>query len=325
MSILVTGGAGYIGSHFVRKLLKESNQQIIIADNLSRGHIESIPKYVAFINVDLKNYQDTENIFKKFNINSIVHFAAYAYVGESVENPALYYENNVLGSFNLIKAATLAGVKYFVFSSTCSLYGNPIKVPISESESTKPINPYAYTKLFIEKILADFDTAYGLKYVALRYFNAAGADFSGEIGESHDPEPHLIPIVLATALKKRKLVNVFGDNYNTPDGTCIRDYIHVYDLADAHIKALDYLKNSNSSNFFNLGTGSGNSVKEIIESAKKITGLDIPYQVVDRRPGDPDILVADNKKAKEILNWSPKYTLDDIITSAFNWHLNQKY
>ncbi len=325
MSILVTGGAGYIGSHFVRKLLKENYNQIIVADNLSRGHIESIPQEVTFIKVDLKNYQDTENIFKKYQINSIVHFAAYAYVGESVENPALYYENNVLGSFNLIKAANLAGVKNFVFSSTCSLYGNPSKVPISENESTKPINPYAYTKLFIEKILADFDTAYGLKYVALRYFNAAGADFSAEIGESHDPEPHLIPIVLATALKKRQAVNVFGDDYNTPDGTCIRDYIHVYDLADAHIKALNYLKNGNPSNIFNLGTGSGNSVKEIIESAKKVTGLDIPYKVVDRRPGDPDILVADNKKAKEILNWSPKYSLYDIISSAFNWHINQKY
>lgn len=324
MSILVTGGAGYIGSHFV-KVLKKYNKKIVVADNLSRGHKESIPDDVDFVKVDLKNYEDTKNIFSKFDIDSIVHFAAYAYVGESVENPEMYYENNVLGSFNLIRAAKNAGVKKIVFSSTCSLYGNPINIPINEDEPTKPINPYAYTKLFIEKILADFDTAYGLKFVALRYFNAAGADFAGEIGESHLPEPHLIPLVLFTALKKRDFISIYGDNYNTPDGTCIRDYIHIYDLADAHVKALEYLEDGNNSNIFNLGTGSGYSVKEIIDSAKEITGLEIPYKISDRRPGDPDILVADNKKAKEILGWSPKYNLKDILSSAFNWHKNQKY
>jgi UDP-glucose 4-epimerase len=324
MSILVTGGAGYIGSHFVR-MLQKNNKKIVIADNLSRGHIESIPQGVDFINVDLKDFSATESIFKHFNIDSIVHFAAYAYVGESVQNPELYYENNVVGSFNLIKAANKANVKKFVFSSTCSLYGNPVNVPISESETTKPINPYAYTKLFIEKILADFETAYGMKYVALRYFNAAGADFDGIIGESHNPEPHLIPIVLFTALKKREFVSIFGKDYNTPDGTCIRDYIHIYDLADAHLKALDYLEHGNKSDVFNLGTGSGYSVKEIIDSAVKITGIEIPYKISERRPGDPDILVADNKKAKNVLGWSPKYSLDDIISSAFNWHKNQKY
>jgi UDP-glucose 4-epimerase len=324
MSILVTGGAGYIGSHFV-KVLKKYNKKIVVADNLSRGHKESIPDDVDFVKVDLKNYEDTKNIFSKFDIDSIVHFAAYAYVGESVENPEMYYENNVLGSFNLIRAAKNAGVKKIVFSSTCSLYGNPINIPINEAEPTKPINPYAYTKLFIEKILADFDTAYGMKFVALRYFNAAGADFDGEIGESHFPEPHLIPLVLFTALKKRDFISIYGDNYNTPDGTCIRDYIHIYDLADAHVKALEYLENGNNSNIFNLGTGSGYSVKEIIDSAKEITGLEIPYKVSDRRPGDPDILVADNKKAKEILGWSPKYNLKNILSSAFNWHKNQKY
>jgi UDP-glucose 4-epimerase len=324
MSILVTGGAGYIGSHFVR-MLQKNNKKIVIADNLSRGHIESIPQGVDFINVDLKDFSATESIFKHFNIDSIVHFAAYAYVGESVQNPELYYENNVVGSFNLIKAANKANVKKFVFSSTCSLYGNPVNVPISESETTKPINPYAYTKLFIEKILADFETAYGMKYVALRYFNAAGADFDGIIGESHNPEPHLIPIVLFTALKKREFVSIFGNDYNTPDGTCIRDYIHIYDLADAHLKALDYLEHGNKSDVFNLGTGSGYSVKEIIDSAVKITGIEIPYKISERRPGDPDILVADNKKAKNVLGWSPKYSLDDIISSAFNWHKNQKY
>ncbi len=324
MKILVTGGAGYIGSHLV-KALKNLGEDILVADNLSRGHIESIPSGVEFVNVDLKNYNEVEKMFSDFPITSIFHFAAYAYVGESVENPQMYYENNVLGSFNLIKAANKYNVKHFVFSSTCSLYGNPKIIPITENESTKPINPYANTKLFIEKILDDFDTAYGMKYVALRYFNAAGADFSGEIGESHLPEPHLIPIVLFTALKKRNIVSIYGDDYKTPDGTCVRDYIHINDLADAHIKALDYLQVANRSNIINLGTGSGYSVKEIINSAKRITGKDIPFEIVSRRPGDPDILVADNTKAFDVLGWRNKYNLDDIINSAWNWHSNQKY
>ncbi|MFH0736020.1 MAG: UDP-glucose 4-epimerase GalE [bacterium] len=324
MKILVTGGAGYIGSHLV-KMLKELKKDILVADNLSRGHIEAIPNAVDFVNVDLKNYNDVEKIFENHTINSIIHFAAFAYVGESVENPQLYYENNVLGSINLLKAANKFGIKKIVFSSTCSLYGNPIKTPISELEPTKPINPYAYTKQFIEKILADFDTAYNMKYVALRYFNAAGADFSGEIGESHFPEPHLIPLVLFTALKKRNKISVFGDDYNTPDGTCVRDYIHINDLADAHIKALNYLEAGNNSSIINLGTGIGYSVKEIINMAKEITGFEIPFEIVERRAGDPDILVADNKKALEVLGWKNKYNLEDIIKSAYKWHCNPKY
>lgn len=325
MNILVTGGCGYIGSHFVKYLQNNSDHKIIVFDNLSRGHIESIDSRVKFEQIDLLNYDELKLALNKYQIDSVVHFAAFAYVGESVQDPGLYYSNNVTGSINLIKAVSNAKITKFIFSSTCSLYGNPINVPISESESTKPINPYAQTKLMIEKVLADFDSSHNLKYVALRYFNAAGADFEGEIGESHNPEPHLIPIVLQTALGKRENIKIFGDDYETPDGTCIRDYIHVYDLADAHLKALEYLEKGNKSDFFNLGTGDGNSVKELIDKAREITGKNIKAITAERRSGDPAILVADNKKAKEILGWNPKYKLDDIINSAWNWHQNQKY
>lgn len=323
-SILVTGGAGYIGSHTVKQLIKR-NHSVVVIDNLSRGHIESIPDNVKFLNCDLLNYNKLNELISTENIESIIHFAAFAYVGESVEKPSIYYENNVIGSFNLLKAAINNNIKKFVFSSTCSLYGNPDIVPISEMESVKPINPYANTKFCVEKIINDFETAYGLKSVILRYFNAAGADFESEIGESHNPETHLIPLVLDVALGKRDKIKVFGNDYNTPDGTCVRDYIHVNDLADAHIKALEYLETNNKSNIFNLGTGDGYSVMEIINTAEKITNKTIPYQIVTRRPGDPDILVADNKKAKEVLNWENKSNLDDIILSAYNWHKIQRY
>ena len=225
----------------------------------------------------------------------------------------------------MIRAAHECGINKFVFSSTCSVYGNPKIIPISENESVKPINPYAQTKLIIENILQDFDTAYGMKHVALRYFNAAGADPSGEIGESHEPETHLIPIVLQAALGTREKVFVFGDDYETKDRTCIRDYIHVNDLADAHIKAVEYLDQSNKSDFFNLGTGKGNSVKEVILTSSEITGQNIHYEIVDRRAGDPAILVADNKKANKILGWSPKYDLKKCIEHAWTWHQNQKF
>ena len=233
--------------------------------------------------------------------------------------------NNVTGSINLINALHKINVKKIVFSSTCSLYGNPASIPISEDESLKPINPYAKTKYMIENVLSDFDTSFGLKFASLRYFNAAGADFSGQIGESHDPEPHLIPIVLQTALGKRDKVVINGNDYATQDGTCIRDYIHVNDLADAHIKALEYLNNSESSVIVNLGTGNGYSVKEIIENAGEITGKKIKNVIGPRRHGDPAVLIADNKKAKEILGWFPKYGLKEIISSAWEWHKNQKY
>jgi len=324
LKILVTGGAGYIGSHFVRILMK-NNIEVVVLDNLSRGHKESIPENVIFENADLLNYEQLERVLKKYSFDAIVHFAAFAYVGESVEKPELYYENNVVGSFNLIKATLNANINKFVFSSTCSLYGNPKEIPISEKLPTNPINPYAQTKLIIENILRDFDRAYGIKSVFLRYFNAAGADFSGEIGESHQPEPHLIPIVLNTALGKREKVFIFGDDYETEDGTCIRDYIHINDLGNAHLRALEYLDNGGNTDVINLGTGEGYSVKEIIATAEKVTGVKIKAEITKRRKGDPAILVADNKKAKEILGWKPEYNLNDIISSAYNWHKSPRF
>jgi UDP-glucose 4-epimerase len=322
--VLVTGGAGYIGSHFVR-ILANQNIECVVLDNLSRGHKEALPPNIELEVIDLLDNKSLENLFNKYSFDSIVHFAAFAYVGESVENPILYYQNNVVGSFNLIRAAVNANIKNFVFSSTCSLYGNPSKVPISEDLPTNPINPYAQTKLTIENMLRDFETAYGIKSVCLRYFNAAGADFSGEIGESHDPEPHLIPIVINTALGLREKVLVFGDDYETKDGTCIRDYIHINDLGDAHLKALKYLNDGGVSEIINLGTGEGNSVKEIIDTTAKITGKEIKREIVDRRPGDPAVLIAENAKAKNILGWTPKYDLNQTISSAFKWHSSKRY
>ena len=324
MRILVTGGGGYIGSHFVRMITK-SDHDIIVVDNLSRGHRESIPHGVKFEIVDLVDAKKISKVIQKYSPEAIIHFAAFAYVGESVEHPEIYYQNNVIGSYNLIRSASENATKYFVFSSTCSLYGNPNKVPISEEQPTNPINPYANTKLIIEMLLKDFENAFGMKHVALRYFNAAGADASGDIGESHLPEPHLIPIVLNTALGKRKDVSVFGNDYDTPDGTCIRDYIHINDLGDAHLKALKYLEAGGTSTMINLGTGDGNSVLEIIEKSKQITGRDIPYKIVERRSGDPAKLVADNKKAQEVLGWKPQYKIEDIIETAWKWHQNPKY
>ncbi len=324
MRILVTGGAGYIGSHFAR-MVSKSNDEVIVADNLSRGHQESIPDGVQFKNVDIRDAEKISEVIRKYSPEAVVHFAAFAYVEESVEHPELYYQNNVVGSYNLIRAASENKVKYFVFSSTCSVYGNPGKVPISEEAQTNPINPYANTKLIIEMMLKDFQSAYGMKYVSLRYFNAAGADDSGEIGESHNPEPHLIPIVLEAANGKREKVSVYGNDYKTPDGTCIRDYIHVNDLSNAHVKALEHLSSGNESTIINLGTGSGNSVMEIIKTAEKVTGKNILFGIAKRRKGDPAILVADNTKALKILNWKPKYTIDDIIRTAWNWHQNPKY
>ena len=324
MKVLVTGGAGYIGSHFVKYLIKNDFDTVVF-DNLSRGHREAVYPGARFENVDILNPEALEAALAKHSPDACVHFAAFAYVGESVEKPDLYYTNNVVGSLNLIKAVTKTGIKKFVFSSTCSVYGEDVDIPISESQPTNPINPYAQTKLIIEKILSDFENAYGLKYAALRYFNAAGADEEGELGESHDPEPHLIPLVLQTALGKREKIFIFGDDYPTKDGTCIRDYIHIQDLADAHLKALNYLTDKDESLIVNLGTGSGYSVKEIIDAAKKITGKEIPTEITARRPGDPPALVADNTKAAELLGWRPKRNIEDIITTAWRWHQNPKF
>ena len=322
--ILVTGGAGYIGSHTVQLLMKRG-YEVVIFDNLSRGNKESLPEGVPFEKVDLLDYDGLVRCIKKYDIESVIHFAAFAYVGESMENPQMYYRNNVVGSYNLITAAKQCGVKHFVFSSTCSIYGNPERVPMSEDLKVNPINPYARTKLMIENMLEDYDMAFGIKYVALRYFNAAGDSEDGSIGESHDPEPHIIPLVMFAALGKRDSIKIFGDDYPTPDGTCIRDYIHIVDLADAHIRALDYLSKGGASQVINLGTGNGYSVKEIVDVTKKITGVDIKAVMVERRPGDPAILVADNKKAKTVLGWVPQYDLEGIIKTAWNWHKNPKY
>jgi UDP-glucose 4-epimerase len=324
LKILVTGGAGYIGSHFVKLLLTGGHTPIVL-DNLSRGHKEAVPSNVKLEVVDLLNRSAVSDIIKKHSPEAIVHFAAFAYVRESVEHPEMYYENNVIGSFNLIRAAAEYGVKKFVFSSTCSIYGNPVKVPISEEQQSNPINPYANTKLIIEMLLKDFENAYGLKHVALRYFNAAGADPSGLIGESHFPEPHIIPIVFQAALGKRGKVFVYGNDYDTPDKTCIRDYIHIVDLANAHLKALEYLNQGKESAIINLGTGTGNSVLEIIEKAKIVCGRDIPFEITGRRTGDPAILVADNKKANKVLGWSPKYSIEEILETAWRWHKEPKY
>lgn len=324
MRVLVTGGAGYIGSHTVRRLLSKGHE-VVILDNLSRGHIESVPQGVAFEKADLLDKEGLKSVFARQGFDAVIHFAAFAYVGESVENPGLYYENNVVGSYNLINAVNESGIKKFVFSSTCSVYGNPERTPISEEQSLAPINPYARTKLMIENILGDYDGTHGLKYTALRYFNAAGCSDDGSIGESHDPEPHLIPLVLFTALGKRNSIKIYGDDYDTKDGTCIRDYIHVNDLAEAHALALEYLNDNNPSTAINIGTGDGYSVKEIVEAARDVTGIDIKSEITGRRAGDPAVLVADNSKAKKTLGWKPEYGLKRIIETAWNWHKNQKY
>ena len=322
--ILVTGGAGYIGSHTVKKLVEKGNE-VIIVDNLSRGFIEAVHPKAVFEKGDILDYKSLVRIFSKYDIDSVIHFAAFAYVGESVEKPEIYYKNNVIGSFNLISALKACRINKIVFSSTCSVYGNPLQVPISENEPVKPINPYARTKLMIENILSDFTNAYGMKYVALRYFNAAGCSEDGTIGESHNPETHLIPLVMQSIIDNDKKLQVFGNDYDTKDGTCIRDYIHVNDLADAHIKALDYLNSGKASTEINLGTGDGNSVMDIIRVTEEVTGMKAGYDVVPRREGDPAILVADNNKANDTLGWQPEYTLKDIIESAWNWQRNKRY
>jgi len=322
--ILVTGGAGYIGSHTV-KLLVECGLDVVVLDNLSRGHRESVPEGVPFELADLLDYPGMLKAIKKYTFDSVIHFAAFTYVGESVEDPGLYYRNNVLGSFNLINAVKECNIKKFVFSSTCSVYGNPQRIPISENEPANPINPYARTKLIIEDILRDYDTAHGMKHIALRYFNAAGCSDDASIGESHDPEPHLIPLIIYAAQGIKEKIWIYGDDYDTPDGTCIRDYIHVNDLADAHIQALDYMNKENKSDFINVGTGNGYSVKEMVDVARRITKREIKSEIIPRRAGDPARLVADNKKASDVLGWKPKYDLDGIIETAWKWYENRKF
>lgn len=317
--ILVTGGAGYIGSHCVLKL-KEAGEKVVVFDNLSTGHIETIEKLgVEFVQGDLRNSADIEELFDRYEIDAVVHFAAFSQVGESVKEPYKYFQNNVCGSLNLLEAMVKNGCKKIVFSSTAATYGEPVYTPIDENHPQKPINPYGETKLTVEMIMDDFDKAYGLKSVRLRYFNVAGADEAGRIGEWHEPETHLIPNVLKAALGSGKTFKLFGDDYDTKDGTCVRDYIDVNDLIDAHLLALKYLQNGGDTNVFNLGTKTGNTVKEVFAACENVTGMKIPQETCPRREGDPATLVADNTKALMTLGWKPSRTLEKSVQSAWAW------
>jgi UDP-glucose 4-epimerase len=320
-TILVTGGAGYIGSHAV-KALQHVGYEVLILDNLVYGHQDIAETLGAELIVgDTNDRSLLDRLFCDRQISAVMHFAAYAYVGESVTQPDKYYRNNVVGTLTLLEAIVAANIKSFVFSSTCASYGVPQQIPITEDHPQAPINPYGATKLMVERILQDFDVAYGLKSVIFRYFNAAGADPTGAIGEDHNPETHLIPLILQTAMGIRESITVFGSDYPTADGTCIRDYIHVTDLAEAHVLGLQYLLNGNKSEIFNLGNGNGFSVKEVIDAAKQITGKPINVVMGDRRAGDPPALVGSSEKAKTILNWQPKYAdLKLILQHAWQWH-----
>lgn len=319
MAILVTGGAGYIGSHTVAELL-DLGEEVVVLDNLQTGHKAALLGGKLYEG-DLRDKELLSKLFSENSIDAVIHFAANSLVGESMQNPGKYYDNNVFGTLSLLEAMKDAGVRRIVFSSTAATYGEPEKVPIEEGDRTEPTNVYGETKLMMERMMSWFDKVLGIKYVSLRYFNAAGAYESGKIGEDHRPESHLIPLVLQTALKQRPHIAVFGEDYATPDGTCVRDYIHVSDLADAHVRAVNYLREGNDSNVFNLGNGQGFSVKEVIETARKVTGLDIPVVTEPRRAGDPAILVASSDKARSVLGWSPARTqLEDIISGAWGWH-----
>lgn len=325
--ILVTGGAGYIGSHVVFAL-QNRGYEVIVLDNLVNGHRNIVEDILGakLVVGDIADRSLLDSILAEYNISAVMHFAAYAYVGESVGNPAIYYRNNVVGTLVLLEAMVAAGVKKLVFSSTCATYGVPKEMPITEDNIQEPINPYGTTKLTVEKMIKDFDSAYGLKSVIFRYFNAAGAEPSGLLGESHEPEPHLIPLVLLTALGKRESISIYGTDYPTRDGTCIRDYIHVCDLAEAHILGLNYLLEQEKSNIFNLGNGDGFSVREIIQIAEKVSDRTIPVDECSRRAGDPAILVGSSGKAEEILGWQPQYTdLEQVISHAWQWHCRQNH
>lgn len=324
MAILICGGAGYIGSH-VNKSLNGKGHETVVLDNLSRGHREAV-KWGTFEQGDLLQEKDLERVFQKHEIEAVMHFAAFAYVGESMGRPEEYYENNVAGTLNLLKAMRRHGCDKLVFSSTCATYGEPERVPIDEDQRQNPINPYGASKLMVEWILQDYERAYGMRSVALRYFNAAGADPEGEIGESHEPETHLIPLVLAAATGERAGVQVMGTDYDTPDGSCVRDYVHVTDLAEAHVLALEHLNQGGGGGRFNLGNERGTSVLEIIEAAKEVTGEDFPVVKASRRPGDPAVLVGSGEKAKRILGWEPRHQdIEEIVSHAWAWHRRRTY
>ena len=320
MRLLVLGGAGYIGSHTALELIKKGHE-VIVVDNLVTGYEKAIPDKAVFYQGDIRNFDFLDNLFKKEKIDAVIHFAAYSLVGESVTNPLKYYDNNLYGAKVLLEAMIKNNVNKIVFSSTAATYGEPENIPILESYRTCPTNPYGETKLAMEKMFHWASKAHGLSYVSLRYFNACGADATGQIGEAHNPESHLIPLVLQVPNGKRESVSIYGTDYDTPDGTCIRDYIHVTDLAEAHILAVEYLAKGGESNIFNLGNGVGYSVREVIETARRVTGHPIPATEVPRRAGDPARLVASGEKAKNILGWEPKIKqLDEIVESAWKWH-----
>jgi len=323
MNILVTGGAGYIGSHACKALAKAGYTPITY-DNLVYGHRWAV-KWGPLEEGDIADYARLNEVIAKYQPVAVMHFAAYAYVGESVEDPGKYYRNNVAGTLTLLEVMRDFSIDKFIFSSTCATYGVPEAVPISEDHPQRPINPYGASKLMIERMLQDFDVAHGLRSISLRYFNAAGADPDGEIGEAHDPETHLIPLVLDAAARKRPSITVFGDDYQTPDGTCIRDYIHVSDLADAHVLALKALESRAKTTAYNLGNGLGFSVKEVIETAERIAGKTVPFVIGQRRAGDPARLVGDSTRIRSELGWNPSYAeLQLMIASAWDWHVSNE-
>lgn len=322
MNILITGGAGYIGSHTV-KALKKKGYFTVVYDNLSSGH-EYASKGDIFIKGDIFDSNLLADTIKKYDIDSIIHFAAYSLVGESMTNPKKYYTNNVQGTLNLLNTMLENNINKIVFSSTAAVYGEPKNIPITEDCPKDPTNVYGKTKLMIENMLEDYSKAYALKYIALRYFNACGADPQGDIGEDHNPETHLIPLVLQTCAGKRESIKIFGQDYPTKDGTCIRDYIHVNDLASAHVLALEALQKGHKSEVYNLGNGNGFSVAEIIDTAEKVAGIEIKKEFTGRRSGDPAILIASSDKIKKALGWNPEYTdISKIIQTAWNWHKNR--
>lgn len=320
MRVLVVGGAGYVGSHCTW-WLHDRGFEVWVLDNLCRGHAPAVPPG-RLIELDLSETGKIADLLKEKQIDAVLHFAAFAYVGESVENPAIYYRNNVSATLSLLDAMRAAKVMKFVFSSTTATYGVPDKLPIREDSPQNPINPYGFTKLVVERILDDYAAAYGLGFAALRYFNAAGASPKGHIGEDHDPESHLIPIALQVALGQREHISIFGDDYPTPDGTCIRDYVHVDDLAEAHRLALEKLELGKGLKV-NLGSESGFSVKQILDACRKVSGKPIPAKIGPRRPGDPPSLIADATKARELLGWTPKYRdVEAIVRTAWQWHVH---
>ena len=320
MAILVAGGAGYIGSHMVKDLI-EHGEDVVVADNLSTGHRDAINPKAKFYEGDIRDRKFLDKVFDNEDITAVVHFAAFSIVPESMSKPLKYFDNNTGGMITLLEAMRDHNIKYIVFSSTAATYGVPEHMPIKETDPQNPINPYGLSKLMMEKMMAWADKAYGIKFVALRYFNVAGAAPDGTIGEDHGPETHLVPIILQVAQGKRKELSIFGDDYNTPDGTNVRDYVHVMDLADAHILAIKYLEAGNKSNAFNLGSSTGFSNKQMLEAAREVTGKPIPAKMAPRRPGAPDSLVAASDKARTILGWKPKYDdVHDIIATAWKWH-----